>query len=515
MMNNSGRVILNTGFLYANMLVTLAVQLIAVRLVLQALGPVDYGIYSIIAGLVAMFAFMNVAMSAATQRFLSYTIGVGNLKELKEIFYHSVLLHLLIGIIILILLEIGGNYYITHILQAPKARMEVAQILLHCITFSTLANIITVPYEADINANENLGAIALINILDSLMKLGTAIYIGFSSQDKLVVYGLLTAITISLTLLIKILYCRKHYPESHIHFHSIKQWKKIKDIASFAMWNLIGSGCSIIRYQGTAILLNAFFGILINTAYGIAQQVNGLLIFFANTIVRAIRPQIIKSEGGGDRTRMLQLSYTTCKITSLMVAILAIPLYIEMDFILNIWLHQSPTAECIMFCRAFLIIVFINQLTIGLQIAIESVGKIRNLQIIVGSMHFLSLPFGYMCMKMGLPANAIMICIIIEEIICIGLRTLIAHKQTGLTYKPFLLKNILPTICLAFMTWGLLQSVHDLLLHNMPWTSCILVSAFSIIIISTVAYKYVLTFEEQRAINNFGKLILNKIKSKQ
>ena len=165
-MNNSGRVILNTGFLYANMLVTLAVQLIAVRLVLQALGPVDYGIYSIIAGLVAMFAFMNVAMSAATQRFLSYTIGIGNLKELKEIFYHSVLLHLLIGIIILILLEIGGNYYIIHILQAPKARMEAAHILLHCITFSTLANIITVPYEADINANENLGAIALINILD-------------------------------------------------------------------------------------------------------------------------------------------------------------------------------------------------------------------------------------------------------------------------------------------------------------------------------------------------------------
>ena len=117
MMNNSGRVILNTGFLYANMLVTLAVQLIAVRLVLQALGPVDYGIYSIIAGLVAMFAFMNVAMSAATQRFLSYTIGIGNLKELKEIFYHSVLLHLLIGIIILILLEIGGNYYIIHIRQ--------------------------------------------------------------------------------------------------------------------------------------------------------------------------------------------------------------------------------------------------------------------------------------------------------------------------------------------------------------------------------------------------------------
>lgn len=514
MMNNSGRVILNTGFLYANMLVTLAVQLIAVRLVLQALGPVDYGIYSIIAGLVAMFAFMNVAMSAATQRFLSYTIGIGNLKELKEIFYHSVLLHLLIGIIILILLEIGGNYYIIHILQAPKARMEAAHILLHCITFSTLANIITVPYEADINANENLGAIALINILDSLMKLGTAIYIGFSSQDKLVVYGLLTATTISLTLLIKILYCRKHYPESHIHFHPIKQWKKIKDIASFAIWNFIGSGCSIVRYQGTAILLNAFFGILINTAYGIAQQVNSLLIFFANTIVRAIRPQIIKSEGRGDRTRMLQLSYTTCKITSLMVAILAIPLYIEMDFILNIWLHHPPTTECAMFCRAFLIIVFINQLTIGLQIAIESVGKIRNLQIIVGSMHFLSLPFGYMCMKIGLPANSIMICIIIEEIICIGLRTLIAYKQTGLAYKTFVMKNVLPTTGLAIITWGILQSLHELLQHT-PWISCIFVSAFSIIIISTVTYKYILTFEEQRAINGFRKLILNKIKSRQ
>ncbi len=166
------------------MLVTLAVQLIAVRLVLQALGPVDYGIYSIIAGLVAMFAFMNVAMSAATQRFLSYTIGIGNLKELKEIFYHSVLLHLLIGIIILILLEIGGNYYIIHILQAQRPGWR-QRTLLHCITFSTLANIITVPYEADINANENLGAIALINILDSLMKLGTAIYIGFHHKTNL------------------------------------------------------------------------------------------------------------------------------------------------------------------------------------------------------------------------------------------------------------------------------------------------------------------------------------------
>ena len=508
-MNNSTRVIINTGFLYANMLVTLVVQLIAVRLVLKALGQTDYGIYTIIAGIVAMFAFMNVAMSAATQRYLSFTIGIGNCKELSEVFYNSILLHIAIGLFVLLILEAGGNYYVENMLQAPDGRIPSAKILLHCITFSTLVNILAVPYEAALNANEDLGTIAIINILDSLMKLGVAYCIQYTAQDKLIVYGFLTAFCISLTFIIKIIYCKRNYPESRFQFHRIKQWNRIKDISSFAMWNLIGSGCSVARYQGTAIILNSVFGILINTAYGIAQQVNGLLLFFANTIVRAIRPQIIKSEGAGNRERMLQLSYTTCKITSLMIALLVIPLYVEMEFILAIWLHHSIPEECVMFCRAFLVIVFINQLTIGLQVAIESTGKIKVLQSVVGTMHFLSLPVGFIFLKMGYPPHSIMFCIIVEEFIDLLLRTIIAHRQTGLKYNDFLLRNVIPCLCVSSTAWFLSSTLHNVLPSN-DWIRCISICTFNTLFISTISYLYILNGIERLTISSFIKSLQQK-----
>ena len=185
MMNNSGRVILNTGFFICQYAGHIGSTTYRGQTGITSIRSVDYGIYSIIAGLVAMFAFYECGhVCRHTTLFYLIPSELATLKNSKEIFYHSVLLHLLIGIIILILLEIGGNYYIIHILQAQRPGWR-QRILLHCITFSTLANIITVPYEADINANENLGAIALINILDSLMKLGTAIYIGFHHKTNL------------------------------------------------------------------------------------------------------------------------------------------------------------------------------------------------------------------------------------------------------------------------------------------------------------------------------------------
>ena len=184
-MNNSTRVARNTLFLYANMVVTTVVQLVAVRLLLKALGIVDYGIYNVIGSIIAQIAFLNVAMSAATQRYLSYAIGENNKGKLGELFYGSCILHLIIGIIVVLLIEVGGQYYIYNFLVAPTERLDAASWLMHFITFSTFANIVSVPYEADINANENMGAIAGINILDSLLKLGTAILISAYSGDRL------------------------------------------------------------------------------------------------------------------------------------------------------------------------------------------------------------------------------------------------------------------------------------------------------------------------------------------
>jgi len=512
-MNSANRVIVNTAFLYANMVVSLCVQLVSVRILLQAMGVVDYGIYNVVAGIVAMFSFMNVAMAASTQRFLSYAIGEGDRARLSELFYQSVILHLVIGLLFVSALELGGQYYVHHILRAPAERILAATLLLHCIAASTFVNIITVPYEADINANEDMGVIAAINIFEALMKLGTALFVLYTPNDKLVTFGVLTMLCLITSLTLKRIYCVRHYEESRIKWHRIQSYEQMRGVVSFAGWNLIGAGCGIARYQGTALILNAFFGIVVNAAYGVAQQVNGLLLFFANTIVRAIRPQVVKSEGAGDRQRMLRLSVTTCKITSLMVAFMAIPLFVEMPFILRFWLGQIPGQESIMFCRCFLVIVFLNQLTIGLQIAIESTGNIRRLQTIVGTMHLMALPLGYICFRMGLPVSSIMFCIIGEEVLALFVRTLIAHHQVGLSVRQFLLCNVVP--CLLAV--ALVSAVSHFPGHLVPtdsWAHVITTTLTSTLLLTLLGRFFLLSSQENRVITSFVGAIGNKIRRK-
>ena len=500
-MNNSQRVILNTLFLYANMGVNIVVQLIAVRLLLKAFGLVDYGLYNLVAGVVALFAFMNIAMSAATQRFLSYELGRGNKDRIKETFYNSLLLHLTIGLVIVVALEAGGSYYVSHLLQAPTDRIGAALILLHCITASTFVNIITVPYEADINANENMGVIAGLNILDSLMKLAAALYIRYTTSDRLIVYGVLTMSSLIIVLVAKRVYCLMHYPESHYRWHKIRDPKQMKQIATFAAWNFFGTGCGMARYQGTAMILNQAFGILINAAYGVAQQVNGLIVFFANTIVRAMRPQIMKSEGAGQHSRMIRLSTTTSTITSLMVALIAVPLFIEIPFVLRLWLGKEVDSNCILFCRSFLVIAFINQLTIGLQIAIESTGRIRWLQSIMGTLHLMALPLGYVAFRMGLPPVSIMLCIIAEELLGIFIRTQIAHQQTGIGRRALLIGNVLPVVMLVYAVTLLCMLIHSG--FGTGWLSLLSVTAASTVLLCGLSYYLILNKDEKAAILGF------------
>jgi O-antigen/teichoic acid export membrane protein len=358
-----------------------------------------------------------------------------------------------------------------------------------------------------------MGAIALINILDSLMKLGVALYIGHSAFDKLFVYGLLTMSCIVLTLILKRVYCIMHFSESHFRWHKIKDMKLMRSISSFALWNLIGSGCSMARYQGTGMLLNSSFKILINASYGTAQQVNGLLNFFANTIVRAIRPQIVKSEGANNRERMLRLSCTTCKITSLMVALLAVPMYIEMPFILHVWLNKEIPVDTLIFCRYFLVIVFIYQMTIGLQVAIESVGKIKLLQIIVGTMHILALPAGYVCFRLGCPPYSIMLCIVAEEIIALVSRSLICRKLTGLSLKIFYTKTIIPVSLSVILIFLACDTVRNKIFTE-GWIEFFSITLLSTTLICLVSYKWILSKEERHTINSLVSKLKNKILKK-
>ena len=493
-MKSSSRVILNTLFLYAGMTVTVCVSLFSTRWVLEALGDTDYGIYSLMANVVAMFSFLNIAMAAATQRYLSFAIGEGKEKRVRETFYYSAVMHLVIAAVVFCFLEFGGHWLVHNVLDIPTDRLSVAGNLLHFVAGSSFFTIIAVPYEGMLNARENMGFIALINILDSLLKFVTAAFLLFVTGERLSLYGFLLMCVCACTFLMKYICCRRNYPEVAFRLHPIKDWRLFRNMLSFASWNLIGTSCGVARNQGVAVLINLFWGVVTNAAYGLSQQVYGMLTFFSNTIVRAVRPQIVKSEGAGNRERMLRLSITTCKITFLMMALLVIPLYIKLPFILELWLDTYPE-NTLMFCRGFLLVTLIYQLTIGLQIAVESTGRIRLLQIVVGSMHILALPAGCICFHLGLPVRSIMICIIAEESLSLFLRLFIAHRLTGLRISHFLSHLLFPTSCIVFVSY--LLTKRCIFFFTSDWSSLFAAFICNSLFLCLITYFCLLSTDER------------------
>lgn len=448
------RVIINTGFLYGKMVITIFISLYSTRLILNALGVADYGIFNLVGGVIAMLSFINGAMIIATQRYLSFYLGAGEEHKLKFVFNSSVLLHLVISIIIVILLEIGGFFLFDGGLNIPADRIGTAWIVFHFMVVSTFFTINAVPYDASINTHENMLFDALLGIFESVLKLGIAIWLVYTDVDKLILFGLLTAVLTIIIRILKSIYCSRKYQECRIHFKSNIQIALLKEMLSFAGWNLFGLFVSVLRSQGMAILLNLFYGIIVNAAYGIANQVNANISSFSLNMIRAIVPQIAKSEGSGNRERALRLSVLACKMSFFLLAFFAIPIIIEMPFILDIWLKTVPE-NTIIFCRLILIWVLMQQSTYGLIAAIQSVGKIKNYQIVVGVFQLFNLPLAYACIKFGLPAYSVFVSTILLELVAGSLIIWFAHKIAGLNVKDFLIKTLISSMVSAVIAASL------------------------------------------------------------
>ena len=459
-MTNVNKVALNSLALYANMGVTMLATLLGTRFVLQALGKEEFGIYALIASLVALFSFLNIAMAAATQRYLSFSIGEGEEGQLREIFYGSVLIHWGIAAVVGLILLTGGYYAVTNVLDIAPSLSGAAQMVLLCVTAGLVMTINAVPYEATMNAHEDMVAVAMVNIVEAILKLGASIAVLWLTSYRLECYAFFILCAQTFAFLAKRFYSRSHYVEVHFTIHRPENSALLRNMLSFAGWNLIGTGCNMARYQGTAVLLNLFFGLVVNAAYGVAQQVNGFLVFFAGSVVRPLRPQLIKSEGAGQHERMLELAFTTSRVTFLMMAIVVIPLYINMPCVLGLWLPAVPEGT-VAFCRGFLLIVLINQATVGLNLALESVGRIRLVQMVCGTLHCVALPVGYALFRLGFPAVSIMYCIVVEELVCIVLRIWVTQRDAMVPqlrcYRDMLLPEVL-LFALSFVPVWLLST---------------------------------------------------------
>ena len=447
-MQPGNKVILNTVILYMKMAVSIVIGLYSTRLILSALGVEDYGLYNLVAGIVSMLSFLNTSLASSTQRFLSYSLGKKNLNHVSKIFYYSVILHLSIAVIVILLIELLGVYGIRNWLVIDEDRVETAIWVLHFLCISVFFTIIAVPYMAVLISRENMLLLSISEILQAVLKLGAAFFLLEYVGNRLLAYALIMALIMISSLAFQIIVCNMKYPEVHIRLQPLRDKALFKDLLSYAGWFSFAAIGSIGRFQGIPVIMNLFFGVVANAAYGIANQVNGLMQFFATAISQSIRPQIVKSEGGGDRKRAIRLSLVACRYMYFLCAIFTIPVMLEAPYILNLWLETVPLYT-VGFCRLVLLATLLLMLSSGLNIAVDATGRIKYTYVLVGSLHFLILPIGYCLYRIGCPIYTILWVVVVEEVACMFVRVICARQVVGIAFKDYFMGTLFPVIVIT------------------------------------------------------------------
>ena len=446
MSTTANRVIKNTGYLYAKMGITMFISLYTTRLILNSLGASDFGIFNIVGGAIAMLGFLNAAMASATQRFMSYSEGEGNKEKQKSIFNVSFILHLGISLVVGIALLIAGYFFFNGILNIPEDRIFAAKVVYGSLIVSTMFTVMTVPYDAAMNAHENMKYYAIVGIFESFLKLAVAFACVYTIFDKLIVYGSLMACIPLITLTIMRVYCHKNYEECVIAPHTY--WNKglMKEMTSFAGWIFFGSFSALVGNYGNGLVLNHFYGVTLNAASGIANQINGQLLVLTNNMLKAVNPVITKSEGSGNRNKMLDISTTSCKFSFAMLAIIAIPFILEMPFIQKLWLKNVPT-WAVLFSQLQLVRTLTEQITISYGTAISAEGHIAKYNICTSILNLLPVSFLYILFSLGYPPVTMYVLnISIFGLLLDIVKVYFAHRNCGLKYKSFIHKLFFPLV---------------------------------------------------------------------
>lgn len=480
-MSTSSRIIKNTSFLYLKMGITMFVSLLTTRLLLNSLGVSDFGIYNIVGGAISMLGFLNVAMASATQRFLSYSEGANDKDKETVIFNASVILHFIIAIIISVMLIVACPFLFDGVLNIQPNRIEAAKIIYYSLIISTAFTMMTVPYDAVMNAHENMLYYSIIGVVESLLKLIVTIIVVYTLMDKLIVYGILMSIIPFVTLTVMRIYCKRNYKECNFSFSLYFRKDIMKEMTSFAGWNFLSSFSSIVGNYGNGIVLNHFFGTVLNTALGVANQLSGQLSAFSQNMMKAINPVIVKSEGAGSTENMLTYSYAACRYSYLLILFFAVPFAFEAPYILKIWLKNVPEWG-ILFFRFQVLRNLLEQLTGSLGTAIGAKGKIKGRSISSILCNLIQLPILYIIFKRGgTPAWYFIVILITMVFLSAMFNVYFCKKTCGMkliSYYRNVLVSCLSTtiimmiscyIVLLFFKDGLLQTVFCFILTSLAF----------------------------------------------
>lgn len=444
--NDKTRIVRNTAFLYVRMAVLMIVGLITSRLTLQQLGITDFGIYNVIGGLISIFSFISGSMTQASQRFITYELGRGNEGSLRNVFSTCVFLHVILALIIVVLGETVGLWYVWNVAVIPPERFTAALWIYQCSIVVACADIITVPYNGLIVAHERMSAFAYLTIIEGVLKLVIVLLLIFAPFDKLTIYGIMMATLAVFMRIIYGMYAKRHFPESRLLWRVDREC--VRSMGGYAGWSMIGSMAAAGYTQGLNMLLNAFFNPVVNAARGVAVTVQSVIRTFSTNFQMAVNPQITKSYAAGESDYMHDIVISMSKYTFFLYFLFAMPVFLEIDELLDIWLVEVPDYSA-SFIRILLIISVFEVMASPLNTSIQATGRVRIFELTTGIIMLLTVPVAWIGLKIWHNPNIAFYAFLSQTVIAFGVRLWLAYRMTGLSALRYLRYVTGKVLCIA------------------------------------------------------------------
>jgi len=436
MVENNRLIIKNSGILFFRLIVTSAIGLFTSRFIIRSLGASDFGLYSIVGGIVIMMAFLNTIMISTTFRFIAFEMGKGNKEGVNAVFNLSLVIHLCIALLILVLSETAGIYYVKNYLNVASDKIPDALFVLRFSTYATVISIISIPYQGLITAQENFVSRATIEVIRSVLGFVIALIIMYYMGNRLKLYALLVTIASIVPSVLFFTYCKKKYSEI-VKWNFQRKKSKYKNMLNFTGWLTFGTVGWVGQRQGSDLIINIFFGTMLNASIGIANQVNSIVLMFARNLGQAAIPQITKSVSGENLGRTNTLVAYISKYTCFLMLIPSLPILLETEFLLTLWLGDLPPYT-IIFCKLLIINGFIESLSSGIPSVIMATGKVKYFMVLSGLISLISLPIVYLLFKIGFPPYTIGLVFILTGAINIVVSQVLLKKIINFDIRFFL-----------------------------------------------------------------------------
>lgn len=502
--DNNKRIAKNTLLLYFRMFFIMLVTLYTSRVVLSVLGVQDFGIYNIVGGITVMFSFFNTALTSATQRFLSFELGKKNTDGFRTIINVSFIVYVILSIVIFLLGETIGMWFLTNKMEIPSDKISDAVWVLHFSLLAFIFGMIRTPYNACIIAYERMSFYAIISIIEVLLRLLIVYLLLLSTNNKLIVYSVLTAVVVGIVTFLYVIYNVIIFKEARPRKE--KDFSVLRKLLGFSGWSVLGSFATVSANQGVNIVMNMFFGVSVNAAMGISHQISQAVNQFVSNFQIAFNPQITKNYASGNNQYLLSLIEHSGKLSFFLMSIISLPIVVGIDIVLDIWLTVVPEYTE-MFCQLIVISYLIDTFSAPLYMTVQATGKIKAYQICVSILFLMNILLSYAIFSIGFSPQFALVVRILISILLLAYRLFFIHKSVEIPMKNYVINGILKPLCLVASIFTLSMFVYT---QNEGYLYKLLVLLFIMLIAILLIYLIGLSSNERKFINEFIFKIKNK-----